>query len=190
MWHVRLQGQGATYSLPSWEGPGIWNYTQAVEADSQFFYSGVPWDMVRDHSNVLTPAPEHHLAVWMRHADIIAYCHTSHWQGSSCSSQGRCCKPKHRVLSEMSLGQGFSSAQVARNYTAQTLMLANASLGPVTQYDVITVSAMEGVGVAAAMEKQQQTSGERTSPLSGHEQLMPLLLPEQPDSAAHLVLAP
>lgn len=52
---------------------------------------------------------------------------------------------------------------MARNYTAQTLMLANASLGPVTQYDVITVSAMEGVGVAAAMEKQQQTSGVHTS---------------------------
>ena len=35
------------YSLQGWEGPGVWNYTQAVEADSQFFYSGVPWDMVR-----------------------------------------------------------------------------------------------------------------------------------------------
>ena len=49
--------------------------------------------------------------------------------------------------------------QVARNYTAQTLMLANASQGNLTQYDVITVAAMEGIGVAAAMEKQQQTSG-------------------------------
>lgn len=49
--------------------------------------------------------------------------------------------------------------QVARNYTALTLMLANASLGAVTQYDVITVAAMEGVGVAAAMQQQQATSG-------------------------------
>ena len=49
--------------------------------------------------------------------------------------------------------------QVARNYTAQTLMLANATQAPVTQYDVITISAMEGVGVAAAMQQQQETSG-------------------------------
>ena len=49
--------------------------------------------------------------------------------------------------------------QVARNYTAQTLMLANSSGGAVTQYDVITVAAMEGVGVAAAMQQQQATSG-------------------------------
>ena len=39
-------GTGNTYDLPAWEGPGIWNYTETVEADSQFFYSGVPWDMV------------------------------------------------------------------------------------------------------------------------------------------------
>ncbi len=49
--------------------------------------------------------------------------------------------------------------QVARNYTAQTLLLANASERNLTQYDVIAVAAMEGIGVAAAMEKQQQTSG-------------------------------
>ena len=49
--------------------------------------------------------------------------------------------------------------QVARNYTAQTLMLANATQDPVTQYDVITISAMEGIGVAAAMQQQQRTSG-------------------------------
>ena len=48
---------------------------------------------------------------------------------------------------------------MARNYTAQTLMLANASGGAVTQYDVITVAAMEGVGVAAAMQQQQAISG-------------------------------
>ncbi len=48
---------------------------------------------------------------------------------------------------------------MARNYTAQTLMLANATQGPVTQYDVVTISAMEGIGVAAAMQQQQRTSG-------------------------------
>ena len=53
-WHVALHtecasapaGTGNVYSVSNWQGPGIWNYTQAVEADSQFFYSGVPWDMV------------------------------------------------------------------------------------------------------------------------------------------------
>ena len=48
---------------------------------------------------------------------------------------------------------------MARNYTAQTLMLANSSGGAVTQHDVITVAAMEGVGVAAAMQQQQAISG-------------------------------
>ena len=54
---------------------------------------------------------------------------------------------------------GVVCMQVARNYTAQTLMLANASQGNLSQFEVITVAAMEGIGVAAAMEKQQQTSG-------------------------------
>ena len=27
--------------------PKIWTYRQAMEIDSQFFYSGLPWDMVR-----------------------------------------------------------------------------------------------------------------------------------------------
>lgn len=60
--------------------------------------------------------------------------------------------------------------QVARNYTAQTLMLANASQGNLTQYDVITVAAMEGIGVAAAMEKQQQTSGIISPPVKHAQQ--------------------
>ena len=38
-------------------------------------------------------------------------------------------------------------------------MLANSSGGAMTQYDVITVAAMEGVGVAAAMQQQQAISG-------------------------------
>ena len=60
--------------------------------------------------------------------------------------------------------------QVARNYTAQTLMLADTSQGNLTQYDVITVAAMEGIGVAAAMEKQQQTSGNTSPPVTHAQQ--------------------
>lgn len=64
-----------------------------------------------------------------------------------------------RAQPQQCLLKRLAPLQVARNYTAQTLMLVNASQATLTQYDVIAVSAMEGIGVAAAMQQQQQTSG-------------------------------
>ena len=63
--------------------------------------------------------------------------------------------------------------QVARNYTAQTLVLVNVSRGAMTQYDVISVAAMEGVGVAAAMQQQQATSGVHQSLASCSNHYLP-----------------
>ncbi|CAL8467166.1 g6702 [Coccomyxa elongata] len=39
-------GTGHQYNFPPWHGPRVWDYNVAAEIDSQFFYSGVPWDMV------------------------------------------------------------------------------------------------------------------------------------------------
>lgn len=43
------QGTGLTYPqerLSQSSPPHVWSYTQCMEIDSQFFYSGAPWDMV------------------------------------------------------------------------------------------------------------------------------------------------
>ncbi|KAK9916545.1 hypothetical protein WJX75_003915 [Coccomyxa subellipsoidea] len=39
-------GTGHQYILPPWRAPRVWDYNVAAEIDAQFFYSGVPWDMV------------------------------------------------------------------------------------------------------------------------------------------------
>ena len=41
-------------ALPVWTGPAILNYTQAVEIDGQFFFSGTPWEMVARNYTALT----------------------------------------------------------------------------------------------------------------------------------------
>lgn len=43
---VASSGTGQQYLLPPWRAPRLWDYNVAVEVDAQFFYSGVPWDMV------------------------------------------------------------------------------------------------------------------------------------------------
>ena len=48
-------GTGLNYpELPVWSRPAILNYTQAVEIDGQFFFSGTPWDMVARNYSALT----------------------------------------------------------------------------------------------------------------------------------------
>lgn len=83
-WGYIQNSTNLTYNLNPEKPPKVYDYKQCVEVDSQFFYSGVPWDMT------------------------------------------------------------------ARNYTALTINMAfNTSLTPL---DVVAVSAMEGVGVAQAID--------------------------------------
>jgi hypothetical protein len=43
-----------TYNLNPKKPPKVYDYKTCVEVDSQFFYSGVPWDMTARNYSVLT----------------------------------------------------------------------------------------------------------------------------------------
>lgn len=124
-----LSGTGHQYILPPWRAPRVWDYNVAAEIDAHFFYSGVPWDMVRD-------------------MDIPCGCNSLLDKCANLRAAQRCGWDQWNCV---------LASQVARNYTAQTLNLATGK--SLTQYDVIAVSAMEAVGVAPAINLHNQISG-------------------------------
>ncbi|KAK9811758.1 hypothetical protein WJX72_009569 [[Myrmecia] bisecta] len=56
-WGLMSNGTGINYTalLPAaGVRPAVWNYTQCVEVDSQFFYSGPPWEATARNYSALT----------------------------------------------------------------------------------------------------------------------------------------
>lgn len=94
-WRSMAAGTGLSYSPAAVAAPArVWGYKQCMEIDSQFFWSGAPWDMV------------------------------------------------------------------ARSYVADTLNVAFGG-SSYSQGNVLAVSAMEGIGLSAAMERYNALSSSR-----------------------------
>ncbi|KAL6760862.1 hypothetical protein V8C86DRAFT_2546614 [Haematococcus lacustris] len=50
-WTLMQNATGAHYPLHLHQPPRVWNYTQCMEVDGQFFFSGVPWEVkARDYA--------------------------------------------------------------------------------------------------------------------------------------------
>jgi len=53
-WGYIHNSTNTTYDLNPKNPPKVYDYKQCVEVDSQFFYSGVPWDMTARNYTALT----------------------------------------------------------------------------------------------------------------------------------------